>query len=54
MPACQSALQPWVSFGLLYKQSPPGVSFLNKIIFLQDEVVSPIPNPHPGGPGCLS
>jgi hypothetical protein len=22
--------------------------------FLQDGVVSPMPNPHPGGPGCLS
>jgi hypothetical protein len=31
--ACQSALQPWVSLGLLYNQSSPGVRFLNKIIF---------------------
>jgi hypothetical protein len=51
---CQSALQPWVSLGLLYNQSPPGVRFLNKIIFLQNGIVSPMPNPHPGGSGSLS
>jgi hypothetical protein len=26
--ACQSTLQPWVSLGLLYNQSPRGVRFL--------------------------
>jgi hypothetical protein len=30
------------------------VRFLNKTVFLQDGVVSPTPNPQPGGPGCLS
>jgi hypothetical protein len=54
LPACQSALQPRLSLGLLYNQSPPGVRFLNKIIILQDGVVSPMSNPHSGGPGCLS
>jgi hypothetical protein len=33
LPACQLALQPLVSLGLLYNKSPPGVRFLNKIIF---------------------
>jgi hypothetical protein len=42
-----------VSLGLLYNQSPPGVSFPNKIILLQDGVISPMPNPHPGGPFLL-
>jgi hypothetical protein len=33
LPACQSALQPWVSLGLLHNQSPSGVRFRTKIIF---------------------
>jgi hypothetical protein len=47
MPACQSALQPWMSLGLLYNQSPPGVRFLNKIIFYR------MPSPHLRGPRYL-
>jgi hypothetical protein len=39
--ACQSALQPWVSLGLLYNQSPPGVRFLNKIIFYRMGLLAP-------------
>jgi hypothetical protein len=54
LPACQSALQPWVSLGLLYNQSPPGGRFLNKIIFNRMRLLAPMPNPHPGGLGCLS
>jgi hypothetical protein len=43
MPACQSALQPWVSLGLLYNQSPPSVRFLNKIIFYRMALLAPCP-----------
>jgi hypothetical protein len=43
--ACQSALQPWVSLGLLCDQSPPGVSFLNRIIFYRMELLAPCPAP---------
>jgi hypothetical protein len=46
MPACQSALQPWVSLGLLYNQSPPGVRFLNKIIFYRTGLLAPCPTPN--------
>jgi hypothetical protein len=46
MPACQSALQPWLSLGLLYNQSPPpGVRFLNKIIFYRMGLLAPCPTP---------
>jgi hypothetical protein len=45
MPASQSALQPWVSLGLLYNQSPPGVRFLNKIIFYRVGLLAPCPTP---------
>jgi hypothetical protein len=45
MPACQTALQPWVSLGLLYNQSPPGVRFLNKIIFYRMGLLVPFPTP---------
>jgi hypothetical protein len=43
--ACQSALQPWVSLGLLYNQSPPGVRFLNKITFYRMGLLAPCPTP---------
>jgi hypothetical protein len=43
--ACQSALQPWVSRYLLYNQSPPGVRFLNKIIFYRMGLLAPYPAP---------
>jgi hypothetical protein len=45
MPACQSALQPWVSLGPLYNQSLPGVRFLNKIIFYRMGFLAPCPTP---------
>jgi hypothetical protein len=45
IPACQSALQPWVSLGLLYNQSPPRVRFLNKIIFNRMGLLVPCPTP---------
>jgi hypothetical protein len=45
--ACQfgaTALgMPWVSLGLLYNQSPPGVGFLNKIIFYRMGFLAPCP-----------
>jgi hypothetical protein len=44
IPACQSALQPWVSLGLLYNISPL-VRFLNKIIFYMMGLLAPCPNP---------
>jgi hypothetical protein len=44
MPACQSALQPWVSLGLLYNQSSL-VRFLNKIIFYRMGLLAPCPIP---------
>jgi hypothetical protein len=53
LPACQSALQPWVSLGLVYNQSPPGVSFLNKIIFYRMGLLAPIPTLEDQGV-CLS
>jgi hypothetical protein len=46
LPACQSALQPWVSLGL-YNQSPPGVRFLNRIIFYGMGLLPPCPAPIP-------
>jgi hypothetical protein len=52
--ACQSALQPWVSFGLLYNQSPPGVRFLKKIIFYRMGLLALCATPPPpGGSGSL-
>jgi hypothetical protein len=45
LPACQLALQPWVSLGLLYNQFPPGVRFLNKIIFYRMGLSAPYPTP---------
>jgi hypothetical protein len=45
LPACQPALQPWVSLVLLYNQSPPGVRFLNKIIFYRMGLLSQCPTP---------
>jgi hypothetical protein len=45
LPACQSALQPWVSLGLLYNQSPPGVRFLRKIINDRMGLLAPCPTP---------
>jgi hypothetical protein len=45
MPACRTALQPWVSLGLLYNHSPPGVRFLNKIIFYRMWLLAPCPTP---------
>jgi hypothetical protein len=45
LPACQSALQPWVSLGLLYDQSPPGVWFLNTVIFYRMGLLAPCPTP---------
>jgi hypothetical protein len=45
MHACQSALQPWVSLGLLFNQSPPGVTFLYKIIFYKIGLLAPCPTP---------
>jgi hypothetical protein len=45
LPACQSVLQPWASLGLLYNQSPPGVRFLNKIIFYRMGLLAPCPTP---------
>jgi hypothetical protein len=44
--ACHSTLQPWVSLGLLYNQSPPGVRFLNKIIFYSVGLLVLCPNPN--------
>jgi hypothetical protein len=44
MPACQSALQPWVSLGLLYNQSPRGIRFLNKIICYRMGLLAPCQN----------
>jgi hypothetical protein len=41
--ACLPELQSWVSLGLLYNQSPPGVRFLNKIIFYRMELLAPCP-----------
>jgi hypothetical protein len=46
LPACQSALQPWVSLGLLYNQSPPSVRFLDKIIFYRMGLLAPCPTPN--------
>jgi hypothetical protein len=43
LPGCQSALQPWVSLGLLYNQSPTGVRFLNTIIFYRMGLLAPCP-----------
>jgi hypothetical protein len=34
-----------VSLGLLYNQSPPGVRFLNKIIFYRMGLLAPCPTP---------
>jgi hypothetical protein len=45
LPVCQSALQPWVSLGLLYNWSPPGVRFLNRIIFYRMGLLAPYPTP---------
>jgi hypothetical protein len=45
LPAWQSALQPWVSLCLLYNQSPPGVRFLNKIMFYRMGLLAPCPTP---------
>jgi hypothetical protein len=39
-------LQPWASLGLLYNQSPPGVWFLNKIIFYSMRLLAPCPTPN--------
>jgi hypothetical protein len=49
--ACQSPLQPWVSLGLLYNQSSPGVRFLNKIIFYRMGLLAPCPTPIVEGQG---
>jgi hypothetical protein len=38
----------------LYNQAPPGVKISEQNYFLQDGVVSPMPNLHPGGLGSLS
>jgi hypothetical protein len=43
--ACQLALQPWVSLGLVYNQSPPGVRFLNKMIFYRMMLLATCPTP---------
>jgi hypothetical protein len=43
--ACQLVLQHWVSLGLLYNRSPPGVRFLNKIIFYRMGLLAPCPTP---------
>jgi hypothetical protein len=45
VPACQSALQPWVSLGLLYNQSPLGAGFLNQIVFYRMGLLAPCPTP---------
>jgi hypothetical protein len=45
LPACQSALQPWVNLGLLYNQSPPGVRFVNKIVFYRMGFLALCPTP---------
>jgi hypothetical protein len=45
VPACKAVLQPWVSLDLLYNQSPPGVRFLNKIIFYKMGLLAPCPTP---------
>jgi hypothetical protein len=45
MSVCHSVLQPRVSLGLLYNQSPPGVRFLNKIIFYSIGLLAPCPTP---------
>jgi hypothetical protein len=45
MPACQSALQPWVSLGLPYNQFPPDVRFLSKIIFYRMGLLASCPTP---------
>jgi hypothetical protein len=56
-PSILSALQPWVSLGLLTTilhcslSSEADCWVSEQIIFLRCGVVSPTPNPQPGGPG---
>jgi hypothetical protein len=48
------APQPSLGFGLLQKIQPNFLEASQQFSFLQGRVVSPTPNPHPGGPGlCL-
>jgi hypothetical protein len=38
----------------MFRLSEAGCKVSEQNYFLQDGVLSPMPNPHPGGPGCLS
>jgi hypothetical protein len=49
------APQPSLGLGLLHKNLLNFLEASQQFSFLQDRVVSPMPNPHPGGPGlCAS
>jgi hypothetical protein len=48
------APQPSLGLGLLHKIRLNFVDASQELSFLQDRVISPTPNPHPGGPGlCI-
>jgi hypothetical protein len=48
------ALQPSIGIGLLLKMWLNFLEASQQFSFLQGRVVSPTPNPHPGGPGlCI-
>jgi hypothetical protein len=48
------APQPSLGFGLLHKIRLNFLEASQQFSFLQGRVVSPTPNPHPGGPGlCI-
>jgi hypothetical protein len=49
------APQPSLGLGLLHKIRMNFLEASQQFSFLQGRVVSPTPNPHPGGPGlCIS
>jgi hypothetical protein len=54
LPLLSLAPQPSLGLGLLHKIQLNFLEASQQFSFLQGRVVSPTPNPHPGGPGlCI-